>query len=127
MDRRSYCNQWSKDIIATIPQSIRGRLQPAVALISTGLAILPEIYTPPVATLVPRPGLMLVGYLASSTYLLEHAVWSWSNGIDDRETDVEVFSRWVMERGLASAIQDVKRSRQDGPQRVRDDVRIAKL
>ena len=65
---------------------------------------------------------MLVGYVASGVYLLEHALWE---GGDD--VDVEVFSRWAIDGGLKNAVADVERTKGDVRQRIKKDISIAKL
>lgn len=76
-----------------------------------GLDDITTVFAAPMPALLPRPAIMLVSYVASSLYLLEHAVWSYTNGELERAMDVEVFRRWVMEGGFAEAVADVKRSR----------------
>jgi hypothetical protein len=75
-------------------------------------------------TLIPRPALFLFGYVASSLFLLEHAIWSYTSGEAEQATDVEVFRRWVMEGGLTSAVEDVRRVRKFTAERVEMDVGI---
>lgn len=50
---------------------------------------------------------MIVGYAASATMLLEHAVWSHTTKTSDRDVDAEVFVRWVNEGGLSSSLREV--------------------
>jgi len=66
-------------------------------------------YKSPLSPLVPRPALILVGYIASGLYLLEHATWAHNTGQPDCVSDVEVFRRWTLEGGLVAAIEDVRR------------------
>lgn len=61
---------------------------------------------------------MLMGFVASSSYLLEHAIWSHTDGDAERNTDVEVFRRWVLEGGIVAAIEDVRRVKQSTDRRV---------
>ena len=74
--------------------------------------------------LLPRPALFLFGYAASSLYLLEHAIWFHAIGGADRDADTEVFRRWVVEGGLTGAVEDVKRARGYGDDRVKANFRI---
>jgi hypothetical protein len=72
-------------------QSLAQILESLSSFFSAGLA------SPTIA----RPLLFLVGHLASSLYLLEHAVWSYQKGASgqtesESQPDVEVFTRWVM-------------------------------
>jgi hypothetical protein len=50
-----------------------------------------------------------MGFVAASSYLLEHAIWSHTDEGAERDTDVEVFRRWVLEGGMVAAIEDVRR------------------
>jgi len=70
-------------------------------------------------TLIPRPALMLAGLVASSIYLLEHAVWSFTTNEPSLEVDIEVFKRWVLEGGTAeAAIASVRRAKKHSSKRV---------
>lgn len=46
------------------------------------------------------------------------------NGETEREIDVEVFRRWVLEGGLTGAVEDVKRARGFGDERVKMNLGI---
>ena len=63
---------------------------------------------------------MLVASIASSVYLLEHAIWSKTT---QGQVDVEVFRRWVLEGGTAAAIEDVKEAKEGRKNRI--DVNFA--
>lgn len=78
--------------------------------------------------ILPRPILFLLGHVASSVFLLEHA--SWSFGCDeelsnDRKTHVLAFSRWVDEGpngcGLAESQKGVERTWKNHALVTRDD------
>jgi hypothetical protein len=64
---------------------------------------------------------MLMGFMASSSYLLEHVMWSYAEGEAERDTDVEVFRRWVLESGMVAAIEDVRRVKLSTNHRVGSD------
>ena len=68
-------------------------------------------YAKPMSPLIPRPALMLLGAIASSIYLLEHAVWAEVQPEFANNLDAEVFRRWVIEGGMEGAIQAVKRAK----------------
>lgn len=72
---------------------------------------------------MPRPALFLVGYIASSLYLLEHATQNRED--TERAADLEVFERWVLEGGLVAAIEDVVRTKKQGDARALADSKIA--
>ena len=58
--------------------------------------------------LSPRPALFLLGYIASSTAMLEHTVWSASHGTNnDHEVDINALIRWVKHSGLAAAREEL--------------------
>jgi len=50
-----------------------------------------------------------MAHTASSLYLLEHAVWSYTSAEVESHLDTEVFQRWVEEGGLTTALAGVKR------------------
>lgn len=81
-------------------------------------------YTTPSAPLIPRPALVLFSHTASALYLLEHAIWAQNSGQAAASTDVEVFRRWVDEAGLLSALQDVRRAKTAGANRLKMDAEI---
>ena len=67
---------------------------------------------------------MLTGFMASSTFLLEHAIWASVSGEPTREGDIEVFQRWAVEGGMLAAIDDVRRARQDVEVRATNNLRM---
>ena len=58
---------------------------------------------------MPRPALLLFGYVASASSLLEHALWSHETKQPEENLDIESFKRWVAEAGLVGAKEDVER------------------
>lgn len=56
---------------------------------------------------------MFMGYIASSVYLLEHAIWSHIRGEDGFATDADVFVRWVYDSGFGAVEQEVDRTRSE--------------
>ncbi|TEB39006.1 acyl-CoA dehydrogenase domain-containing protein [Coprinellus micaceus] len=75
--------------------------------------------------LIHRPGLILVGYLTSSLYLLEHAAWSWTQKTETKDVDVEVVKRWALDNGLKGALEDVQRAMESGDAKIELDKQIA--
>jgi hypothetical protein len=76
--------------------------------------------------------LMVLGYVASSVYLLEHAIWSSNSELQgEGEVDVTVFIRWVLESSLVPSLRELERllrlDSEGTRQRTRDDVQITKL
>lgn len=59
------------------------------------LSQLKVVFRFPMNPLLPRPALMLFAHIASSLYLLEHAIWSENSGEADAENDVEAVRRWT--------------------------------
>ncbi|KAG5648418.1 hypothetical protein DXG03_004992 [Asterophora parasitica] len=123
---------WAQNILSTTPPSLLPSLRDALSLLQTALSELQaSLGAKPIAPLTPRPALILTGYIASSAFLLEHAVWAWGGGEEgpeERDVHVEVFRRWVLEGGVAPAVEDLRRAREDGEGskgvRVRDNERI---
>lgn len=87
------------------------QLVPAFDLLNAGLNEIQVAYQPPIAVLVPRPGILLIGHVVSSIYLLEHAIWGYTTGKPTHLADVEVFRRWTLEFGLAGVLEDVEVAR----------------
>lgn len=92
--------------------------------LKSALSDLSASYTPPVPPLLPRPALFLFGYVASSLYLLEHAIWSYANSEPEAQADVEVFRRWVVEGGFGGAVEEVRRTREMTQERVKADLDV---
>jgi len=115
---------WAEGIISSCHSSLQDQVKESLAILSAALAELSTVYTPPIPILLPRPALFLFGYTVSSLYLLEHAIWSHTKGEAERETDVEVFRRWAVEGGLTAAMEDVKRARGLGDERVKANLGI---
>lgn len=82
---------------------------PPLEAVKAAFQTINEIYRHParISPLLPRPGLMLVGYAASAAMLLEHAVWSHDTKTSNRDVDAEVFVRWVNESGLSFSLREV--------------------
>jgi hypothetical protein len=107
--------QWGQDIISSCSISLRPQIQKQLTLLLTALDNLAGIFMVDIPSLMPRPALLLMGYTASSLYLLEHAIWSFTNA--ESPVDVEVFRRWAEEGGLTEAIEGVQRAKEGTDQR----------
>lgn len=60
------------------------------------------------SALSSRPALFLLGYIASSTTMLDHTAWSVSHrSTAEREVDVHTLTRWVKYGGLAAAQEEL--------------------
>ncbi|KAH8104723.1 acyl-CoA dehydrogenase/oxidase [Cristinia sonorae] len=125
--------KWANNILSSIPSSFSGTLATAIDTLHTGLTLLTNAYIPripPIRTslslltgapsssptenpLLPRPALFLFSNIASSIYLLEHAIWAMATKQPSAETDIEVFRRWVEEGGLKESVEDVRRVLED--------------
>lgn len=81
-------------------------------------------YKAPIHPLLPRPALFLFCHVASSLYLLEHAIWAVNTKEPEAQTDVEVFRRWVLEGGLDAALETVRRTKSAQKDRVQLDAAI---
>ena len=101
--------QWSNTIISAVPSSLSKILSEPIQHLRDALALLVSAYAPPIAPLLPRAALFLFSNIASSLYLLEHALWAVSTKEGSAETDVEVFMRWVEEGGMKESVAEVAR------------------
>ena len=63
---------------------------------------------------MPRPAVILMGYVVSSLFLLEQALWSHATNQSEAQLDAEVFNRWSSETGMRAAIDDVVRIQNQG-------------
>jgi len=114
--------QWGTAILDSVPYSMRATIDEPLALLRSALVEdLPSAYKQPIAPLVPRPAIFLISYIASSLYLLQHAVWSYTRREVEREVDTDAFRRWVIEGGLKIVQDEVKRAQVAATERVRFD------
>ncbi|KAG6909136.1 hypothetical protein DXG01_001888 [Tephrocybe rancida] len=109
---------WVQAIQTSCPPDLQSDLQEPLSLLTAALSELSTSLPKPIAPLVPRPALMLTGYIASLAFLLEHAVWSHARRGSEGATDAEVVRRWALEGGMGAAIEDVRKARLDGDRRV---------
>jgi hypothetical protein len=96
---------------------------PPVDALLTSLNDLTSAYRPPLPVLMPRPALILLGYITSGVLLLQHATWSHQTSQAGHETDFAVFCRWV-EDGLQDAVEDVRRTRRETDTRIQENAAI---
>jgi len=82
---------------------------------------LPSAYRNPAPDLVPRPAFYLLSQVTVSLYLLEHAIWSHTNATTQSGVDIEAFSRWVEDCGLAVAREEVRKALKAGLNRSKMD------
>ena len=108
-------------MISSCPLNLQAQLRQPLDILNKALS---ELGQQPTSVLAPRPVLILTGFMASSTYLLEHAIWASASGEPTREVDVEVFQRWAVEGGMLAAIDDVRRAKQDAEVRAANDLRM---
>ncbi|KAK0221634.1 acyl-CoA dehydrogenase/oxidase [Armillaria fumosa] len=99
---------WAQSVMTSCPDDLRVRILDALDTLRRSIDCAVSAYTPPILSLVPRHALILLGNVASSLFLLEHAIWSHETNQDEAQTDAEVFTRWVLEGGLLTAVYDVK-------------------
>ena len=119
-----YYYQWAYETVSTCPADLKQCLSLSLGIIRQALEELVTSYQHPIPALVPRPALILLGHLACSIYLLEHALWSYSTGEPTKDTDIEVFVRWTVEGGTLAAISDVKKAKESGEKREATDSAI---
>lgn len=69
-----------------------------------------------------RPLLYLIGYVASSIYLIEQAIWSHGKPEEDGEVDKMVMERWTRVGGVRqtrATIEELLRSSPEDAQKAR--------
>ncbi|KAJ7643232.1 acyl-CoA dehydrogenase NM domain-like protein, partial [Mycena rosella] len=91
---QSFC-QWAARIISLSPDK-----SGSVALLQDVTDQLPSFFKRTTNPLLPRSLLVLLGHIASSIYLLEHAIWARSHGEPSATVDWDRFLRWVEEGSL---------------------------
>ncbi|KAF5360912.1 hypothetical protein D9756_004892 [Leucocoprinus leucothites] len=102
---------WARSVITSTPSGLSQELKASFSILDEALVELSTTYTKQISPLVPRPALVLVGSIASSVYLLEHAIWSYTQKETEAGLDVEVFSRWIVQSGLEGNIAEVKKAK----------------
>lgn len=102
-------SKWGTKILDSCPSELGNKVRAPLEAVKAAFQTIDDIYRHPtrISPLLPRPGLMLVGYAASAAMLLEHAMWSHNTKIPERDVDTEVFVRWVNEGGLSSSVREV--------------------
>ncbi|KIJ62634.1 hypothetical protein HYDPIDRAFT_93981 [Hydnomerulius pinastri MD-312] len=111
---------WGNKIIDSCSPELERELEVPLGELKAAFQQIQEVYSKStgISPLVPRPALLLVGYAASATMLLEHAVWSDSTKTAERGADVEVFTRWVSEGGLRQSSKEVQTALGLGKERI---------
>ncbi|PIL22483.1 hypothetical protein GSI_15171 [Ganoderma sinense ZZ0214-1] len=116
--------EWAHDVLKSCPRSLAESLGGPLASLRLALDEMTNAYKAPVHPLLPRPALFLFCHVASSLYLLEHAVWAVNTKEPAVQTDIEVFRRWVLEGGLDAALEAVRRTKSAQEDRVHLDAAI---
>ncbi|KAI0354904.1 acyl-CoA dehydrogenase NM domain-like protein [Trametes cingulata] len=116
--------KWADGILASCPDGLAQMLAEPLAVLRKALAALADAYKAPVHPLLPRPALFLFSHIASSIYMLEHAVWSVKTSEPGSDIDVEAFKRWVLEGGLDTAMENVARTKNSRDSRTQTDSAI---
>ncbi|KJA16474.1 hypothetical protein HYPSUDRAFT_206963 [Hypholoma sublateritium FD-334 SS-4] len=109
---------WAKSTIDSCAGCIQEQSASVLSILREAIDEISVAYTEPLGPLIPRPALMLVGAIASSLYLLEHAVWAEKQSEPTKDLDAEVFRRWVLESGMEGAIKAIKRAKIDTGARI---------
>lgn len=102
------CLQWIDSIISEVSTELSTELKDSLRAIREAKEQLFLALSPPIHKLIPRSALILFGYLSSTLYLLEHAIWSFQQGRSEKGMDIHCVNLWVSE-GLSSAVTDVQR------------------
>ncbi|KAL4251826.1 acyl-CoA dehydrogenase family protein [Abortiporus biennis] len=115
---------WTNFILNSVSDTLLSQVSQQLSAIRSALPDLVQAYTAPVHPLSPRAALNLLSHIASSVYLLEHAVWAVETSEPNREIDIEVFKRWVEEGGLKEAVADLKQARAGDKSRIETDRKL---
>ncbi|KAF7768060.1 hypothetical protein Agabi119p4_7303 [Agaricus bisporus var. burnettii] len=105
---------WACSIVASTPGVLTPGFEASFKLLDRAINELSTAYDTPISPLVPRPALLLVGSIASSIYLLEHAIWSHTHKELEADVDIEVFNRWIVQSGLEGYTEAVKKAKDAG-------------
>ena len=116
--------QWADAIISSVSPVLFANISGGIKLLQAAIAEFTSAFTKPIAPLVPRPGIMLFGYVTAALYLLEHAVWSHENNDAEKEVDADAFVRWVEEAGMESAVKEVQKMKHAGDERVKKNAAL---
>ena len=111
-------------MIKSCPEKLEVQLDHALDVLKKAIEEFASSFRQPMPILLPKPALMLAGVITSSTYLLEHAVWSFTTNEASLEVDIEGFNRWVIESDTVSAIASVRRAKKHSSQRVNINSKI---
>jgi len=100
-------SKWVEGVVSQAKVVLQGKIGGADEIIASALHALVTSLSSP-SPLSPRPALFLLGYIASSTAMLEHTTWSASHRTKaDSEVDVNTLIRWVKHSGLAAAQEEL--------------------
>lgn len=114
-------SQWARGLLSSIPETLRKHIKAPLSNLLAALEELPSAYQNTAPDLVPRPAFYLLSQVTVSLYLLEHAIWSHTNATAQSRVDIEAFSRWVEDCGLAVAREDVRKALKAGLKRSKMD------
>ncbi|KAI9443099.1 hypothetical protein H4582DRAFT_2072182 [Lactarius indigo] len=101
----AYLN-WARALLSSVPETLRKHIKAPLSNLLAALEELPSAYKNPAPDLIPRPAFYLLSQVTVSLYLLEHAIWSHTNATTQSSVDIEAFSRWVEDCGLAVAREE---------------------
>jgi hypothetical protein len=113
--------QWARALLSSVPETLRKDIKIPLSNLLAALEELPSAYKIPVPDLVPRPAFYLLSQVTVSLYLLEHAIWSHTNVTTQSNIDIEAFSRWVEDCGLAVSRDAVRKALKVGFNRSKMD------
>ena len=113
--------QWARALLSSVPETLRKHIKAPLSNLLAALEELPSAYRNLAPDIVPRPAFYLLSQVTVSLYLLEHAIWSHANATTQSGVDIEVFSRWVEDCGLAVAREEVRKALKAGLNRSKMD------
>jgi hypothetical protein len=68
-----------------------------------------QVFTKNVDPRLSRPLLFLLGYVASTTYLIEQSTWSNGQGRDEAELDRWIVERWIEHGGAKETVSTLEK------------------
>ena len=113
--------QWARALLSSVPETLRKHIKAPLSDLRAALEELLPAYKNRAPDFVPRPAFYLLSQVTASLYLLEHAIWSHTNATTQSGVDIEAFSRWVEDYGLAVAREEVRKALKAGLNRSKMD------
>ncbi|EIN09932.1 hypothetical protein PUNSTDRAFT_143321 [Punctularia strigosozonata HHB-11173 SS5] len=123
---RSYI-QWAELLLSQVPSALDSALSDVKSSLTAYLKALPPMFDAARQdSTLARPVLNFLGCLSASFYLLEHAIWSYTNNRPEKDIDVDAVRRWIMQGELPQSFSEVENSVGNGtsPDAVEKDYQL---